>query len=146
MQRKHISIGDRYGRLTVIGKGKKVRNYRFYVVQCDCGSPAKEVNGISLTSGATTSCGCYHSEKVASVGKKNRKYAKCPFCDCTKLHNRGLCYKHYLEWSRNGFGTDQLNTYNEWMKKTPVDYRAKKPKVGDKPFWNSYEIFSKKNA
>lgn len=144
--RKQISIGDRFGRLTVIGKGHKHNNYRFYVVQCDCGSLAKEVNGISLTSGATTSCGCYHAEKVAEVGKKNRKYAKCPFCDNTTLYNRGLCYKHYLEWHRNGFSTDQLNVYNKQKRMIPISVKAKKPKVGDKSFWNSYEISYKKNA
>ena len=136
--KKRIKIGDRFGRLTVIAKGRKEGNYRFYVVQCSCGSPAKEVNGISLTSGSTTSCGCKRREVYAKIGKKNRKFPKCPFCGSTKLFNHGLCYKHYLQWLRGEFTDDQTRLYELALKKPQLLTGAKRKTIDNDCFWMRY--------
>lgn len=39
-----------------------------YACQCDCGH-ALIVRGVSLQSGATTSCGCFHREKVGAANR-----------------------------------------------------------------------------
>lgn len=56
-------IGKRFGRLTVIdkiGTSKKTRQC-IWLCKCDCGNE-KEVPTSYLTSGDTTSCGCYRKE------------------------------------------------------------------------------------
>lgn len=51
--------GKRYGRLTVMG----FAGGRYWFCECDCGNVVKIYNG-SLSSGATTSCGCYNTELI----------------------------------------------------------------------------------
>ncbi len=64
--------GKKFGRWTVLYKNtsKKTR-YVYYRCRCDCGTE-KDVVGASLKSGASTSCGCFHSEnhKLNMNGKK----------------------------------------------------------------------------
>lgn len=59
-------IGNKYGRLTVIGisnKRGKCRNF-FWLCKCECGIE-KEISGVSLRRGATLSCGCLQREKAS---------------------------------------------------------------------------------
>lgn len=55
-------IGDRYGLLTIIGKGTNINNHTYVKVQCDCGSNPFEVRLEHLKGqnrdGRTISCGC----------------------------------------------------------------------------------------
>lgn len=54
-------IGDRYGILTIIGKGEKQNHHTYVKVQCDCGSDPFEVRLEHLkgqNNGKTISCGC----------------------------------------------------------------------------------------
>lgn len=50
--------GRRCGRLTVIGKGQVKNREQYWKVQCDCGSPIREVRGWLLRMGNSQSCGC----------------------------------------------------------------------------------------
>lgn len=73
-QYKDLS-GTRYGRWTVLYEGTPViregnRRIRKWVCRCDCGTE-REVFEKSLKSGASESCGCYHSELMHEVGKVN---------------------------------------------------------------------------
>lgn len=131
--KRYIHIGDRFGRLMVIGKGHSIPNRCYYWVHCDCGSNPKEVEGNSLLQGLTTSCGCLHREKVREVGKANRKYAKCYFCNETNLVNQGLCYKHYLAWKRKGLEFDIW--YSSRINKNSPVYRA----IPEKATMSQYE-------
>jgi hypothetical protein len=60
--------GERFGRLTVVKRGKtaKRKNNRgtltYWVCQCDCGS-TREVLNSDLKKGSTTSCGCYQRQR-----------------------------------------------------------------------------------
>lgn len=58
-------IGTRFGRLTVIKKGKVVKYPKltvlYYICLCNCGRK-KEVKKYSLTSGLIKSCGCLRRE------------------------------------------------------------------------------------
>jgi len=69
--------GKRFGRLLVIcdagtrGAGK--RSHSCWECQCDCGQ-TKIIAGSNLTSGDTTSCGCFNKERVRetkSISKKD---------------------------------------------------------------------------
>lgn len=68
LQSKTIDlIGKKFGRLTVIEKIKKEGSRRLYWrCICDCGKE-KIIDGEALRKKATTSCGCYHKEKVRTV-------------------------------------------------------------------------------
>lgn len=55
-------IGDKYGLLTIVGKGNSHTKHTYVKVQCDCGSPIFEVRLEHLRGqggrGRTISCGC----------------------------------------------------------------------------------------
>ena len=95
--------GQRFGRLTVIEKGKKdAAQHQYWICKCDCGKIV-EINSDNLRRGLTKSCGCFHSELTHQLvfqditgyrfGKlvaleyeiKNQKaYWKCQ-CDCGNI-------------------------------------------------------------
>jgi hypothetical protein len=53
--------GHRYGRLTVLRLDGPAKNGSLrWFCQCDCGT-VKSIDGASLRSGATRSCGCIHT-------------------------------------------------------------------------------------
>ena len=55
-------IGQKFGRLTVIGKcDYKINKGAVWLCQCECGN-TKEVTGKSLKSGTCKSCGCLKKE------------------------------------------------------------------------------------
>lgn len=64
-----ISIGDKFGLLTVIKQVPKPDNVKtkgkYYLCKCDCGNE-KIVYGHNLKTGNTKSCGCL-SKKTASI-------------------------------------------------------------------------------
>lgn len=102
MRRKVIvNIGDKFGRLAVVGNGSK---YGYVKVQCDCGSPVKEVNKYNLASGQTRSCGCLSSEasrkKVIMMHAARRKHFGCMVCGNDKHYAKGLCRNCYEKMKR----------------------------------------------
>ena len=65
--RRHVSrklniLGCEFGRLTVIGEAASRKGHAYWVVQCQCGAPAKEVAAGALLRGKTVSCGCYRRQ------------------------------------------------------------------------------------
>ena len=66
-------IGQKFGRLTVIRRGKNNKNNMvMWWCKCDCGNPnLKLIEYANLKSGGTTSCGCYNRERFI---ESNRKY------------------------------------------------------------------------
>ena len=67
---------QRYGRLLVtdfVGYGEKSKKKRWKCL-CDCGNICV-VDQCHLRSGHTTSCGCFHKERLVDVGKNNRKFS-----------------------------------------------------------------------
>lgn len=72
-------IGDKYGLLTIIGKGTSKSNHTYVKVQCDCGSEPFEVRLEHLKGqncrGKTISCGCSSKSsgeiKIARILKEN---------------------------------------------------------------------------
>lgn len=78
MTKKIDLVGKRFGRLLVTSeasersKGGDMR----WVCRCDCGK-VKEFFGGNLRHGASTSCGCYHSERQALL-HTTHGYSKTP--------------------------------------------------------------------
>lgn len=55
-------IGQKFGRLTVIGLSDRESRKTYWICQCDCGN-VKEVRSDSLLIGAIRSCGCLKKEQ-----------------------------------------------------------------------------------
>lgn len=75
MPKKIDEIGNIYGRLTVIKEATIeergiLTGGAYWWCKCECGN-IKMINGHSLRSGKTTSCGCLNKEIVSIVAKKN---------------------------------------------------------------------------
>lgn len=80
-------IGKKFGRLTVLRTERGPRGKSLVICQCDCGNQTK-VRGLGpLTSGHTTSCGCFQKEVAASLKKTHGCSARTVDC---KLKKR--CY------------------------------------------------------
>jgi hypothetical protein len=64
-------IGNKYTRLTVINRAENKDKKAMWNCVCDCGN-TKVVSGTHLRTKHVVSCGCYHSEVVAQMGKNNK--------------------------------------------------------------------------
>jgi hypothetical protein len=64
-------IGNKYSRLTVVGRSLNKDKKAMWDCVCDCGN-TKVVSGTHLRTGHVSSCGCYHKEVVALIGKSNK--------------------------------------------------------------------------
>lgn len=96
-----LSIGETFGRWTVIGDVIKTRypsgDYkRQYPCQCKCGT-VKNVIELSLRNGSSVSCGCYHKERVA---KSSRKHGH------SKKNARTETYSSWQAMKSRCFGSD----------------------------------------
>lgn len=107
-----ISVGDTFGRLTVIGRATPVGERPVkWLCRCECGNTTA-VQTYSLKSGLTTSCGCVRREQLSA---RNTSHGQ----SNTRLYNiwRGMksrcnnpndtIYKHY--------GAKGVSVCDEWM-------------------------------
>lgn len=56
-----IVPGQKYGRLTVLGRAGAARGYKLYRCRCECGNE-KVVVGSSMVNGQVRSCGCLKNQ------------------------------------------------------------------------------------
>jgi hypothetical protein len=69
---KTVSIGQKFGRLTVLAIGRPPHNYRYTsICKCDCGSEPKAIRIDGLTSGLVIGCGCVQKERTTKHGLTN---------------------------------------------------------------------------
>jgi hypothetical protein len=59
--------GHVYGRLTVLSRAENLKNITRWFCLCSCGKHTI-ASAFDIKSGHTTSCGCYHKEKISSQG------------------------------------------------------------------------------
>ena len=63
-------IGKKFGKLTVLKRVEKNKNFANrcfrYLCKCECGN-ITEVNGNSLRTGHTMSCGCSRKRKISKI-------------------------------------------------------------------------------
>ena len=69
---KPLHEGDKFGKLTVIGRSGSNSKNVLYSVGCECGT-IKELQGSQLRSGSTSSCGCTLEDKR---GAKRESHGK----------------------------------------------------------------------
>lgn len=65
-------IGQKYNKLTVLSKVETNHNGYVYECLCDCGNK-KVIEGKSIRSGLTKSCGCIRSQYVSTKNKTHEK-------------------------------------------------------------------------
>lgn len=106
-------VGEKCGRITVIERSGEKRGRASWKCKCECGNIVV-VDGVYLRNGRTTSCGCYHNEKLIERSKthgmtKTRLYSIWHNM-ISRCYNRNVeCYKHYgyrgisvcEEWKNN---------------------------------------------
>ena len=85
--------GLKFGRLTVLEQtesriGKNRKTLTFWKCLCECGNIVEVYSG-SLTSGLTTSCGCFQKEKAKENGLK---YKRDNIYDLTQKYGIGYLY------------------------------------------------------
>lgn len=133
-------IGQKFGRLTVISLAPKNENLKSrclrYICQCDCGKVI-EVNGNSLRTGHTTSCGCSRQkvnikdltgqrfgllvvQDLAYINKERRAIWNCK-CDCgnmVQVSSHGLLSKYNTSCgcARRSAGEIKVETLLSQMK------------------------------
>ena len=95
----HVNVGDRFGKLTVVGSAIRKDGRIFYPCQCDCGSPVTEKSKYNLLSGATSSCGCKYKEvdykKMIKAWKANRISFGCVVCGSSEHYAKKMCRNCY---------------------------------------------------
>jgi len=64
-------IGNKHGRLTVLSRAANKNKKAMWECLCDCGA-TKVVAGTHLRTNHVQSCGCFHAEVVAKIGRSNR--------------------------------------------------------------------------
>lgn len=101
MRKKLDLVGQRFGRLVVIEEaGLDKHRSVLYRCKCDCGIEVT-VSSNSLRRGNTTSCGCYHKERVAERLKKHGlKTSHCRLYDAIHKHFSLIknAVKSYGDW------------------------------------------------
>ena len=113
-----ITIGGKFGRLTILQKGKIVGRNRYWLCSCECGK-TKEIAYSSLSKGSTKSCGCLNAELASTRKKTHGKSKSSEYFIWLGMHQRCndkncKAYGNYggrgitvcSEWSgNNGFET-----------------------------------------
>lgn len=107
-------IGMRFGNLVVTERAENTPSGRTrWVCRCDCGRTAT-VDGYSLTSGHTVSCGCYHKRRSAEV---LRSISSCRTGELNPSYKHGDCHsKLYSVWSQMRQRCENKNhkRYADW--------------------------------
>ena len=111
MSKLNNLIGRKFGRLTVIERcGSTPNKAAKWLCKCDCGN-VRVIQGCHLTSGATSSCGCYQKE-VASKSNITHGGSK------TRLYNEWLSMKKRCYWKRypyyHKYGGRGIDVCDEW--------------------------------
>lgn len=94
-----ISIGDKFGRLTVISAGILRGRNRYWFCLCECGKE-KAICYSSLASGKSKSCGCLSASMASHRNTKHGK-SKSPIYDvwinmkARCLNKKNTSYKDY---------------------------------------------------
>lgn len=119
------SVGERYGRWTVLdvalgedGKGR-------YVVRCDCGTE-RSVSGYTIRSGRSRSCGCLQRELAAERGRTHGLTGSPEYVSWSSMKARCLNPKND-NYSR--YGGRGITVCNEWRD----SFEAFLAAVGPKP-------------
>jgi hypothetical protein len=109
-------IGKRFGRLVVIDEAEpyispKGIKQRQMVCRCDCGE-MRTVHLLALRNGATSSCGCLHSEIISNIFKKHGYYKHPLYRVWAQMKSR--CYNQKDKGYKN-YGHRGIIVSDEWL-------------------------------
>lgn len=104
-----LKIGDRFGRLTIVGSSKEVLWHvkrTVWLLACDCGKQVKTTKNC-LVSGNTKSCGCLHREIVSASAAANA------------VHGHARAGRHtpeYISWNamKNRCENEKAHSYSDY--------------------------------
>lgn len=122
--------GQRFGRLIALyPTEKRVNRHVVWHCKCDCGK-YKDVDSLSLTQGATTSCGCFAIEMLTKRNTVHGDYntrlyrifsgmiSRCKYPSATEYKDYGgrgitVCdewkeYNNFKQWAMSSGYTDKL--------------------------------------
>ena len=129
MSKKNNILGNTYGKLTVIAESESIRSRAAWLCKCECGN-TKIIQGTSLISGRTKSCGCYQAEAVKRSNSKHElsyssEYGiyKSMIQRCTNPKNKSYC----------NYGGKGITICKEWLDSFEQFYED----MGPKPNKNS---------
>ena len=99
--------GNKFGRLTVICRGKNKKKKTYWLCKCECGN-VKEIQGGNLKLGDTKSCGC-----IENIGNTKHKLSN-HFLYGTWKAMKTRCHseKHV---SFKDYGSKGIKVCDEWM-------------------------------
>lgn len=123
-----ISIGDRFGRLTVISKGESKNTQTRWVCKCDCGNSTLSY-GPALRKGQSTSCGCYRKERIVAAKTKHgaaRSSHRTPTYRSWESMIRRVSSPEYKGFHR--YGGRGISVCNRWR-----DYGLFLKDMGERP-------------
>ena len=89
-------LGQRFGKLVVVGEAPPLNRHRRVRCLCDCGSYAVS-RPDSLRKGKTSSCGCNQAEHARRLGYANKKHGK----SFTPIHSKWVNIHQRCENTRD---------------------------------------------
>lgn len=104
--------GQRFGRLTVVERSSNNGNRVAWLCKCDCGQETV-VNADKLRCGRTTSCGCYATERAATLHKTHGMSKTRLFKLWTAMRERCYC-KALISYPN--YGGRGIKVCDEWNK------------------------------
>lgn len=128
--------GMRFGKLTVLEPAESRRKKdgkprRYWKCMCDCGNLA-EVEGYSLTSGHTQSCGCFIKERSSETRKTHGKTYTRLYNVWCGMRERCNCKTHpsYRLYGGRGINVcdewNDFSTFEAWALKNGYDENARR--------------------
>jgi hypothetical protein len=126
MSKKLELSGKTFGRLTVLEfVGNSSNGKRMWSCSCSCGKQL-DIVGSSLTSGNTSSCGCYKLEMTSLKLSKHRMSGTSEYNSWFDMKRRCLDEKndHYKDYAGRGITVhpDFIESFSKWYEE-----------VGEKP-------------
>lgn len=116
--RKNL-INKKFGRLLVIQFLEIRKHFSWWRCICDCGNTC-DIQGTSLTSGNTKSCGCLYREEMIKNGLQNKKHGH------ARTELRSGVYLSWLSMKQrclnpndpayDRYGGRGITVCNRWMK------------------------------
>lgn len=98
-------IGQRFGRLTVVGRAENIGKQTAWLCLCDCGGSVS-VRYRSLAKAETKSCGCLRSEKMKAAKQRHGHYNSRTYHSYHSMKARCLNKNHrqFKDYGGRGIG------------------------------------------
>lgn len=113
LNRTHNLIGERFGKLVVIGLDDRGTKKTYWVCQCDCGG-IKSARSDSLISGAVKSCGCLkkQQDKINLTANHSHKQSGTRLYKIWQNMKKRCSNIHDTRYER--YGGRGISVCNEW--------------------------------